>query len=246
MSYKFIFEDNIDTPSSALLLKSNSNIYFSGGNRRLQLKLQQIYNNTDVFIIFCDVPPNNSHTIQEYHNLVDVIKENNMKNVYVIPIICIEHIIIKFLNKHNYLGKQNRICQSILDNLINTLNWDNLLPQIKYNENNEEVSLEKIFKRFMSEQPLLCQHNKNSKRIVLEGKFYREDCLCARKYCAINSTSNASKKSLQLYAELPIFSLNAQQQVNMAQLNITISKININKVLQKQKKYYEALKASMT
>ena len=83
MSYKFIFEDNMDTPSSALLLKSNSNIYFSGGNRRLQLKLQQIYNNTDVFIIFCDVPPNNSNTIQEYHDLVDVIKENNMKNVYV-------------------------------------------------------------------------------------------------------------------------------------------------------------------
>ena len=55
MSYKFIFEDNMDTPSSALLLKSNSKIYFSGGNRRLQLKLQQIYNNTDVFIIFCDI-----------------------------------------------------------------------------------------------------------------------------------------------------------------------------------------------
>ena len=92
---KILFEDASNTPSSVLLNSSvyGENIYFSEGCSKILDKCISIMNPDDTIYILYDVSPNNTNTITGYNKLKEAIRENGLKNVYVIPIICIEYYI---------------------------------------------------------------------------------------------------------------------------------------------------------
>lgn len=106
----YVFEDNDDTPSSELLklCANGSNIYFSEGHRRFWWKVKQVMkqlHEDDMLIGFFDLPLDNDMAVVMY----DRVMRNYMsyihlfkKNVYIIPIICIEYFIYFVVRHYNY------------------------------------------------------------------------------------------------------------------------------------------------
>lgn len=89
MATKILFEDSETVPVSMLLRKSynGNNIFFSDGCDKLLSKAVKIQNPGDIIIIYYDVAPNNSKTTKGYRDLCKTIKEKNIKDMIVIPII---------------------------------------------------------------------------------------------------------------------------------------------------------------
>lgn len=103
---KFIFEDNPNTTVSYLFLQcyNSKNLIFSNGNGEITKKLDDCYTEEDNFIIFLDFNCRN----RLYTLFMDVKryihkKYNNPSNVIVVPIPCIEYIVIKMLSMYGYV-----------------------------------------------------------------------------------------------------------------------------------------------
>ena len=72
MNVVMLFEDNEKSASSRLLKAGYNGKYikFSGGYNKLKNKLEESYNNVDIFIVFIDVAPNNPFTVQFYESFL--------------------------------------------------------------------------------------------------------------------------------------------------------------------------------
>lgn len=72
MNVVMLFEDNEKSASSRLLKAgyNGKHIKFSGGYNKLKNKLEESYNNVDIFIVFIDVAPNNPFTVQFYESFL--------------------------------------------------------------------------------------------------------------------------------------------------------------------------------
>lgn len=248
MAYKFIFEDEEETPSSQLLKSSfnGNNIYFSNGCAKLLNKLNEIYNKEDTFIVFYDVSINNQKTVLGFEDLKQQLLSKGMRNVAVIPFICIEQIIANTLIKYNYLGKQKAITQNIIDNIITNFDWDKVSNSIKYYNNTYEQSLEHIYKRFLQEQIKRCLHNTINSSNNLFEKFYTYDCNCNQIYCNVKSQSGLSVKAEQLYTMLPIFSIISDKHKEyISKININVISNNIAQAKMKQQSYYNKIYENM-
>jgi len=190
--YAFVFEDNIDTPSSRLLKESynSKNIYFSGSNSKLISKTNSVLKQGyDGVILFVDVSPNNGSTIGVYNSLVAHKKKiSRWSSVVIVPIICIEFYIAKMCVKYNYFGSEY-IDNDIIRYMVNDFDWDNCPYKNK--------SLEKVYKIPFSRSNYNkeCLINSNS-----FGRFYTQDCNC----CDISKDS-LSKKANLFYSTLPVY-----------------------------------------
>jgi len=102
---KLIFEDNPDSAISYLLLRcyNKDSIIFSSGNGLLFYELSLIYNVEDSYYIFLDYNCRNK-LYEVYLDLLQKIKTeyNNPDNVHIIPIPCIEYIVLDMLHKYEY------------------------------------------------------------------------------------------------------------------------------------------------
>ena len=97
-----IFEDAENAPISQMIASAYKNqsevmLYFTGGNSVLRDKLCEIYDAGNQYIVYIVLVPDNYTTIKEYRILRKIIRRRNFKNVYVLPIICIEYYVMKTL-----------------------------------------------------------------------------------------------------------------------------------------------------
>lgn len=158
-----LFEDNKNMPTSILLKKSCAGhlMEFKGCSRFINEL--NTFNKDEKYIIYLDLVPDNTETVINYNCFCRVIKENNIKNVIILPIICIEYIFMKALikiNMHNYF---NYDLQTKLSNI----------------SNHGCLTLEKYYKKVLSDlyTENKCIKNKQNKM----GYFYYKDCPCTSK-----------------------------------------------------------------
>ena len=245
---KILFEDASNTPSSVLLNSSvyGENIYFSEGCSKILDKCISIMNPDDTIYILYDVSPNNTNTRTGYNKLKEAIRENGLKNVYVIPIICIEYYICQMFYKFHYFNYSKNL-SDLIDNLVKTFNYNEVLDRISKDKNLSE-SLEHIYKHIIENQGMICIHNKfrydsNGKTRIKNdprGIFYVKDCNCDRRYCKINSTDSLELKANRLYTELPIYIVDSNdKQTILKEMQIEIYPTTIDEVLQKQQDFYD-------
>ena len=181
---KFIFEDNRNMTLSNLLLNcyNHNNILFSdNGNSDLFNILNKVYNIEDEFIIFLDFNCRNK-LYNVFLDLKSMIKRelDNPENVYIIPIPCIEYIVLDMLNTYKYVSDNN---------LYNILDFNKDVIK-KYG-----ISFEKGLKGFLKSLGSdFLNYN-----IVDSSKFYP----LGRFYLDIESTP--SLKAERFYTKLPIF-----------------------------------------
>ena len=159
---KFIFEDSPDSAISKLLLS--------------------LYNTYDTYIIFFDFPCSNRLYIK-FLNLRTNIKNsfNYVRNIYIVPIPCIEYIVLAMLYKYYY--SKNQELESILKfdkSIIDNIKASGLEHKLKKYLN----SLDIIFVNY---------NTKLSSKKYPYGSFYLD----------VRNTPNL--KAEQLYTSLPIF-----------------------------------------
>lgn len=215
MAIKMVFEDGENTPSSILLKNTfyGKNIYFSNGVSCVLDKAMQIKEADDIIYIFYDMSPNNRKTVKGYEDLVRVIHSDKQtyRNLYVIPIICIEYHICKMFDKYQYFCTKNAKALEMIDKLVKTFDWEHILEDIK-DDQYTGASLEHVYKNILDLQRMPCLHNRfqynrnDMTRNLLspEGIFYEKDCVCERKFCSINCEDIMIVKAERLYSSLPV------------------------------------------
>lgn len=254
MAVKFIFEDKETTPSSKLLLSSynGNNIYFSGGCHSALDKALEIQESDDIIYIFYDMSPNNNFTVKGYRDINRLIKKSNLKNIYIIPIICIEYFICKLLDKLELLQTTKDI-EDLIQNLIKVFDWNAITYKHKL-DSYIGSSLEHAYKYIVSHQPMQCLHNsfkyntasKDRNLNSISGVFYEKDCNCNRRYCKPNCIISLKDKAELLYTMLPLFTIVSEDHVNlMKNLNIQTVYMENQKLEVILQKFYDNISTSI-
>lgn len=216
MAIELIFEDNKKTPSS-ILLKSSSygqHIHFSAGVNNLLNKALELRSTENIVYAFYDLAPNNSKTVNRYYHLVEDILTNKALyyNIYLVPILCIEFYICKFLLQNNLIAlpKDETLA---LEAMIPNFNYSSVPIKFKTWEYTAN-SIEHLFKHLIKQHYLPCIHNKFEyedddnkirKSPSLCGLFYEKDCTCDLRYCHFKCRMTMQYKSEKLYFLLPVF-----------------------------------------
>ena len=153
---KFLFEDRCDTPSSILLKSSynGKNILFAGGdnasNMFKHIKEYKDSNKDDLLIVFFDLPPNSEDTYKNYEKLLEALLDNNYTNVYVVPIICIEYYILKFIVENKYLIVDDKNIE-LVNNLVLSFDYNNKeVIDFVEKSNYRKESLEHVYKELLT------------------------------------------------------------------------------------------------
>ena len=248
---RILFEDSDEAPSS-LLLKSCSNgnnIYFSNGAGKLAREMSK-HLKFDTLLVFMDVVPNNKSTINLYNSLnTDFEDDIDNNRLLIIPIICIEYIILTMLIKWNYIQEEEI---DGLHYLITDFNYSELssLPDVR-NNTTLQNSLEKICKYFLNNIKHKCMKNGfeyKSKNNIKQGRdyssikgiFYETDCHCGKvrdDYCSIESS--LIEKADRLYITLPVFDvINDEHKSSLESLGVSIVKYDINDKLKDIQNFY--------
>lgn len=172
-----------------------------------------------------DVSPDNINTASLYNYLCS--NYDDYTNVYVIPIICIEFVVLRWL--HIYFSN----LEAAVPDAIKLLNMTDL---VKLKQNYGANSLEILSKRVLlkyAECYKSCFLNKANR-----GNFYTQSCPCNLIACTIPVTSMPLQdKADSLYAQLPMYLCNSIMQTHFAQLNIVCntSKSFVELMFERQK-----------
>ena len=196
----FVFEDNPDMSVSRLISKQSyngNNICFTSGNTGIFEKLQSIYNQQDIFIIFYDISPENKILITRYHSLIESIRmeiDNYSENVYLLPVICTEYSVIKALITYGYIDRT-------LEYALDDLDYERIKKEFR------QRTLEKAYKQMLISLDKQF-HNINevdSKDKKDEGSFYR--------------SGNVKLKAEQFWASLPLTYIISDEHKNYLENN---------------------------
>lgn len=205
MTTRFIFEDNEEMPSSKLLLQCfhGDNIIFSNGNTLLWSKVMELYNENDQFFIFMDTVVDNKMVMELYRKLYAKIRK--YKNIYLVPIPCIEFILAKCFVKYDYIGEVSIELQQMLEVLVKDFRWNELSKEIKRKGNIRYT--ERAYKYIITCLKS-CLKNEVSVNNPLVGKFYLSDCDCqGEKHCG----ECLKLKAERLYTQLPYYEVDSEQ-----------------------------------
>lgn len=229
MSIKFVFEDNETVPISMLLKKSynGDNIFFSSGCANILSKAIEIQTENDFIIMYYDVAPNNVKTVKGYENLRMTIKANNIKNMIVVPIICIEYITLRMLDKYNQLLISSKY-KDAYNYLVKDLDWGTYVNTCNPNSYILE-SIEHFYKSVLTQmQTQICKHNSHN---------------------YIGNTGHKDKVALKaerLYFELPLsIIVNKMHRKYIESLGIGFSDTKLIDVENERKLFYDKLCANM-
>ena len=255
MAVKFIFEDGENTPSSILLKQSyyGKYIYFSNGVSKLLDTAIAIKNAEDIVYMFYDVSPNNRITVKGYETLVDMLKQNKKlyKDIYVIPIICIEYHICKILDKDHCLYTKDKKALEMIEKIVRDFDWETLSPYIK-NDTYIGESLEHAYKNIISLLAMRCMRNEfeyvgktNERRPEsIWGIFYEKDCICERKYCNIDCSDSLEIKAEKLYRSLPIIVLKINKKL-LSDLDDKIPFLSNAEIVIERRYFYKKICTNM-
>lgn len=239
MSVVYIFEDNENMTSSALLKESfnGNNIHFSNGNSMMYRKLRSIYNTSDTFILFLDVVVDNLSTIKLYENLL--IKCEDLENVYIVPILCIEYYILKMLDEDKLLFV-NQQDEELVKYLVRTFDCNELSKE----KQEIKTTLEKRYKYILNNQLCNCMKNIHIDN-VSSSSFYLSDCVCESN-CDFAVIQDSLLKSEKLITSLPIFDvISAEHKDYLENHGIKIRPIDFESALAKVQDFYAIIKNSL-
>lgn len=178
--------------------------------------------NIERFYIFCDVPTDNDKAVNWYSNLVWRLR--NVKNAYVIPIICIEYFIALMFYRFGFYTSDKSVIGVLAKYMIEDIDIKGLLTQCnlsglkintiitcsaaseKKGDSYEHHSFEGLYKYLVNNQLyLICLKNKESSdRYPHRGDFYRIDCATCDK-CKFSKS--LEYKAEYLYTRLPLFDI---------------------------------------
>lgn len=253
MAVKLVFEDGEDTPSSILLKQSchGENINFSNGVSQLLEKAVSIKDSDDIVYMFYDVSPNNERTVKGYEMLVDTLKQNKelYKNMYVVPIICMEYCICKTLERYGWFWTNSAKESEMIEKLIIAFDWNGVSDEIK-SDVYVGVSLEHAYKSIVANLRLRCLHNsfeytgasKVRKAQSLSGMFYEKDCKCERKYCPIDCRDKLEVKAEKLYCSLPVFPVETDEHKKiLSKLGINTKKMSKEDIKMERRLFYKKI-----
>ena len=254
MAVKFVFEDGDDTPSSIMLKNSfnKNNIFFSNGCSKVLKKACAVQNPGDTVYIFYDVSPNYKKTVNGYDTLIQTIKQNKLKDIYVVPIICIEYYICKMFYQYGCLCLTHKYKQVLIDNLIAKFDWQNVVNQAQLTHYELE-SLEHMYKNIISSSKMRCQRNEfkyDDKGVRetnnLRGIFYEKDCNCDLKFCAIKCRDDILLKAERLYGMLPVFTIvSREHEEYLRKIGYNPVLLDNNDIKKSCQDFYNAICASM-
>lgn len=218
-----MFEDSKEAiPSQVLRLACPELFEFAGGNRNIKNKLDEIYNSSESFIIYMDAVPDNEQTMRQIIQIVKYVKEKNYRDVYVIPIPCIEYYIIKaFGDRHNPEIQTVLSLGSYAESELNKKVYRGMCP-----------SFEKYCKQVALHVLKFCQRVGKGK----EGLYYLSDCLCEKadvEGCTIGVTR--MQKAWSLVQSLPVF------ETNHTNVYFKVQRVDISDIQRKQVEMYNTL-----
>lgn len=250
MSVELVFEDKETTPSSVLLRSSgySTHIHFSGGARKLLDEAVKLRGDNNIVYAFYDLAPNNSKTVNRYNQYVEDIKTNKelYYNIYLVPIICIEFYICKYLLQENLISLPKEETDALYALLPD---FDYGLVPKKFKEWKYTAdSIEHLFKHFINQHHLRCFHNRFEynkmgsirKLTGLSGIFYEKSCSCDIKYCPFKSRLTLQEKAEGLYFLLPVFFLKDDKHKELAvSLGLTCYDIDLVELQSERQSFYD-------
>lgn len=200
-----LFEDNVLLPISKLLvnnMKIGDKFRFSGGVSGIKKELMNI--DEDVLIYF-DLVPDNKGTHDQLLRQIEYITLTLSHKVYIVPIICIEYIVTKFVAKYM---REKRINGQLCDSLIignKDFNYDNL-----YSINKNKLNLEKRYKHLLSKfgNCFINVNRQIKNKHEDECLFYKRNCAeceCKVNDCACDLDLLMLEKANLIYTMLPAF-----------------------------------------
>ena len=210
-----IFEDHDVVPCSSLLREfsyNGSNIYFSRGNGKLYKEFKKHYNTTDTFYIVLDYVPNNRSLDGVYNGIYDRVhgSERYKGNVYIIPTVCMEYVIVRSLVKYSYITNTDLLLNS------DCSNYNDIMLK-----HPEKKTLEKVFKVILDEQLSEEFHN-----VTGQGSFYL--------------TGQRGYKAEQIYSCLPIAPIISEQHKSYVEFcNISGHSMDLNSINEFYKSLWE-------
>lgn len=234
---QFIFED-ADNSKISILFKNcylGNNFHFSGGNNKIAQKIKEVYrsNKDDDIIVYFDVSPNNPITINKFNNLCTSCIDRYRGKVKVIPIPCIEYIVLDMLDFYDLLLYDNSLYISLWSHIhsfsLNKEDFMSLLVSLSLSTS----TLETVLKSILNNHSLSCLHNRASL-----GDFYSKDCTCistCNNFCSLS----LSKKAEYLYSRLPYHILDGLNHKSFYNsMGITGLSTTFREVLLRLKDYY--------
>lgn len=211
MNKVVIFEDNPDSLISKLLTRATVEVdmIFSKGCSNVITKVNEaiLMGYKEIFV-FIDLVPDNKRTVDAYNSLVcegldgvisarnrDGVSDVDLSEIFycVIPIFCIEYIVLKSIGRNSYGKKRD---YTYVGNMLNDLG--------AVYESVSGDTLERKFKSMLNGGKISrCFTSRESSTNIVTGKFYKEDCNCEEWGCSCRE--HLDVKGDKIYAELPLF-----------------------------------------
>ena len=198
MSVKMLFEDNEKSILSTFLRNAYNEecIIFTNGNYNLSLVLDSVWKSDDFYLVYIDVVPDNSKTIDIYEALLDLVADKGWLNVRIIPIPCIEYYILMELWEKN-------------DTVNCVLNKGAYKATDLYRASGAcAKSFEKYCKQLVSNTGDNCKRVASLSKVSpsTRGRYYITDCLCSNVYTNIGHVAKSlESKAVDVIRRLPVY-----------------------------------------
>ena len=217
-----IFEDKITSGISKLLTHAYSNdecgfkrLHFTDGNLNIEGMLNELKEYVNI-IVYVDIMPDKAATIDVYKTCVEWVRKNNRKDVFILPIPCIEFYVIK-----SFFDKS-------LDEVDVVLKFGDY-RNVRFNSKGRQLSV--------TDFESYCKSVVDNYRgcFRTKGDFYVKDCLCKNvDYLKDCTQISLIDKAWILVTSLPMFIGSNSNKVKKTE------KINMRDVESKCKsKYYD-------
>ena len=208
-------------------------IMFSRGASSIHNVINNI--NEDALIYF-DLVPDNEKSIEQLRIQIDCIESVFKYRAYIIPIICIEYFVVKFINKY---VKNREIKGTDLNKLL--LENSDFDYDLLYALNKNDLSIEKRYKSLLYDiTKSHCLVNKQSN----EDKryFYRyncKDCSCYSTDCYGFELFDLKSKANLIYSALPAIISNSCNEEIINTFGLDFNRIKYKKVIEIVRHFYK-------
>lgn len=245
---KIVFEDNKDTPSSALLkcLPIGADIEFSDGNSKLAKEAMRLSRSDGVskVIAFIDIVTDNNNLLDVYNSIVSKFnkyKKNIGCPIYLVAIPCIEYFILKYLSSIpcNLFTEEEKYKLSLI---INEFDFSSCM-ELRYMRNKKMISYEKVLKSILYRNEFCCIHNKNMSKNNKIGLFYKEDCSdkCLMSELNCNCSEIKLNKAFHIYRCLPIVSVDGRLEQLLGVNHCSYEELSDEQLIDTIRKFYKKM-----
>ena len=189
-----IFEDNTDMPVSNFIRMAFCDdivLFAIGSNNLEELIVTAVREYSETIVVYVDLVPDNEETIISYYSLCDGVNDRfnqNSLRVVIVPIVCSEYLVLRYLNGVNLTPRRGR--KKVLGLLFFTEEYK-LIHGKTFEKKCKGVLNGNLKDCFVNKQV-----NSGNKKASIIGKFYKEDCNCKELYCDGKKVKLCAKVSL--------------------------------------------------